>query len=151
MPIQCEIATQDKLLYQGQADIVVVPGTEGEMGILPHHAPLLTTLGFGLLRVRHAGGEEIFAIAGGFMEVQPDSVIVLADVGENVAEIDLARAEAARVRAEELLKAGPPPDTDEYLALEASLRRSKLRLEAVRRYRGAGGRPGPKSGLGEED
>lgn len=151
MPIQCEIATQDKLLYQGEADIVVVPGTEGEMGILPHHAPLLTTLGFGLLRVRHAGGEEIFAIAGGFMEVQPDSVIVLADVGENVAEIDTARAEAARARAEELLKAGPPPDTDEYLALETALRRSKLRLEAARRYRGAGGRAGPKANIGEED
>lgn len=151
MPIQCEIATQDRLLYQGQADIVVAPGSEGEMGILPHHAPLLTTLGFGLLRVRHAGGEEVFAIAGGFMEVQPDSVIVLADVGENVAEIDMARAEAARARAEELLKAGPPPDTDEYLALEAALRRSKLRLEAARRYRGAGSRPGPRSGMGEED
>jgi len=150
MPIQCEVATQDKLLYRGEADIVVAPGSEGEMGILPHHAPLLTTLGFGLLRVRHAGGEEIFAIAGGFMEVQPDSVIVLADVGENVAEIDMARAETARARAEELLKAGPPPDTDAYLALEAALRRSKLRLEAVRRYRGAGGRPGPKSNIGEE-
>ncbi len=149
MPLQCEIATQDKLLFRGLADIVVAPGTEGEMGILPHHAPLLTTLGYGLLRVRHPEGEDVFAIAGGFMEVQPDSVIVLADVGENVAEIDTARAEAARARAEELLKAGPPPDTGEYLVLEAALRRSKLRLEAARRFRGAG-RPGPKSGLSEE-
>jgi len=65
----------------------------------------------------------------------------LADVGENVQEIDLARAEAAKTRAEELLSQGPPPDTDEYLALEAALRRSNLRLEAARRYRRGARRP----------
>ncbi len=150
MPIRCEIATQDKLLYQGPADIVVVPGSEGEMGILPNHAPLLTTLGYGVLRLRHEGREEAFTIAGGVMEVQPDVVTVLADVGENVVEIDLARAEAARVRAEAMLKAGPPPDTNEYLALEAALQRSNLRLEAVRRYRHAV-RPEPKAGVAEEE
>jgi F-type H+-transporting ATPase subunit epsilon len=75
------------------------------------------------------------------MEVRPEIVTVLADVGENVAEIDGARAEAARARAETILKQGPPPDTDEYLAIEAALRRSNLRLEAVRRYRRPGRRP----------
>jgi F-type H+-transporting ATPase subunit epsilon len=142
MPIRCEIVSQDRTLFQGDVDMVVAPGTEGEMGILPHHAPLLTTLDFGILRVRTGGREEAFAISGGFMEVRPEVVTVLADVGENVAEIDVARAEAARRRAEELLAKGPPPDTDEYLALEAALRRSTLRLEAVRRYRrGAARRP----------
>ncbi|OGT28410.1 MAG: ATP synthase F1 subunit epsilon [Gammaproteobacteria bacterium RBG_16_66_13] len=142
MPIRCEIVSQDRTLFQGEADMVIAPGSEGEMGILPHHAPLLTTLDFGLLRVRTGGREEVFAISGGFMEVRPDVVTVLADVGENVAEIDEARAEAARRRAVELLQQGPPPDTEEYLALEAALRRSTLRLEAVRRYRrGAARRP----------
>ena len=83
------------------------------------------------------------------MEVRPEVVTVLADVGENVAEIDEARAEAARRRAAELLAKGPPPETDEYLALEAALRRSTLRLEAVRRYRrGAGRTPRPEGSEG---
>jgi F-type H+-transporting ATPase subunit epsilon len=142
MPIRCEIVSQDRTLYQGEVDMVIAPGSEGEMGILPHHAPLLTTLAFGILKVRAAGREEVFAISGGFMEVRPEVVTILADVGENVAEIDEARAEAARRKAAELLAKGPPPDTDEYLALEAALRRSTLRLEAVRRYRrGAARRP----------
>jgi F-type H+-transporting ATPase subunit epsilon len=113
------------------------------MGILPNHTPLLTSLGYGFLRVRYGGKEEVFAIAGGVMEVRPTFVTVLADVGENVAEIDAGRAEAARARAEDLLLKGAPPDTDEYLAIEAALRRSNLRLEAVRRYRHAMPRRGP--------
>jgi F-type H+-transporting ATPase subunit epsilon len=90
MPIHCQIVTQDKLLFEGPADIIVAPGAEGEMGILPNHAPLLTTLDFGVLRVRYEGEEQIFTIAGGFLEVRPDVVTVLADVGERVDEIDEA-------------------------------------------------------------
>lgn len=134
MPIRCEIVTQDRSLYEGPADIVVVPGSEGEMGILPHHTPLLTTLDFGFVRVRHQGDEHVFTIAGGVMEVRPEVVTILADIGEQVEEIDVARAQAARERAERLLAEGPPPDTEEYLAIEAALRRSNLRLEAARRY-----------------
>jgi F-type H+-transporting ATPase subunit epsilon len=134
MPIHCQIVTQDKLLFEGPADIIVAPGAEGEMGILPNHAPLLTTLDFGVLRVRYEGVEQVFTIAGGFLEVRPDVVTVLADVGERVDEIDEARAQEARDRAVELLEKGPPPDADSYLAIEAALRRSRLRLDAVRRY-----------------
>jgi len=137
MPIRCEIVSQDRLVYEGEADIVVVPGVSGEMGILPNHAPLLSTLKYGILTVRHQGEEEVFTIAGGVVEVQPDIITVLADAAENVQEIDIARAETARKRAEEYLAKGPPPDTDEYLAMEAALRRSNLRLEAARRYRRA--------------
>ena len=150
MPIRCEIATQDKLLYEGPADVVVVPGIEGEMGILPNHGPLLTVLDFGVLRVRHKGEEHAFTIAGGVMEVMPDLVTVLADVGELVDEIDEQRAEAARQRAEEILEKGPPPDTEEYLAIEAALRRSKLRLDAVKHYRRRRARPGPGPSEREE-
>lgn len=135
MPIRCEIVSQDRLVYEGDADIVVVPGVAGEMGILPNHAPLLTTLKFGILKVRYREREEVFTVAGGVVEVQPDIITVLADAAENVEEIDLARAEAARKRAEKYIEQGPPPDADEYLAMEAALRRSNLRLEAARRYR----------------
>ena len=131
--MRCEIVSQDRLVYQGEVDMVILPGIEGEMGILPNHAPVLSILGIGILKVRHAGEEEVFTVTGGVVEVQPDIITILADAAENVAEIDIARAEAARRRAEELLKAGPPPDTDEYLALEAAIRRSNLRLSAVKK------------------
>lgn len=135
MPIRCEIVTQDRTLFEGPVDIVIAPGSEGELGILPNHAPLLTTLGLGVLRVRTRGDEQAFTIAGGILEVRPDLVTVLADVGESIDEIDIDRAEAAKTRAEEYLRKGPPPDTDEYLRIQAALRRSQLRLDAVRRYR----------------
>jgi F-type H+-transporting ATPase subunit epsilon len=141
MPLHCAVVTQDRLLFDGNVDMVAAPGSEGEMGILPNHAPLLAQLAYGILRLRQGGEEQAFAIAGGVLEVRPDGVTVLADVGENVQEIDLARAEAAKTRAEELLSQGPPPDTDAYLALEAALRRSNLRLEAARRYRRGTRRP----------
>ena len=135
MPIRCDIVTQDRSLFSGEADMVVAPGSEGVLGILPHHTPLLTTLSYGILVVKHAGTESAFAIAGGIMEVLPDAVTVLADVGERVDEIDVARAEAAKARAEELLKKAPGEATEAYLKAMASLRRSQLRLEAARKFR----------------
>lgn len=142
MPIRCEIVSQDRMVFEGDADIVVLPGIEGEMGILPNHAPLLTTLNFGILKVRYKGEEQFFTIAGGVAEVQPDIITVLANAAENVNEIDLARAEESRRRAEETLAKGLPPDTDTFLAMEAALRRSNLRLEAAHRYRRTHPRPG---------
>lgn len=100
MPIRCEIVSQDRLVYEGDAEIVVLPGMDGEMGVLPHHAPLLTTLKFGLIKVRAKGEEQVFTVAGGVAEIQPEIVTVLADAAENVQEIDTARAEAARKRAD---------------------------------------------------
>ncbi len=152
MPIRCEIVSQDRMVWEGDVDIVVLPGEDGQMGILPHHSPLLSTLRYGILTVRYQGKEENFTIAGGVVEVQPDIVTVLADAAENVQEIDEARAEAARHRAEEYLKQGPPPDTDAYLKMEAALRRSKLRLEAIRRFhQGPPAHHGTGSGQGEHE
>ena len=141
MPIRCEIVSQDRMVFEDDVDIVVLPGSAGEMGILPHHAPLLTTLKYGVIKVRTKNKEEIFTVAGGVAEIQPEIVTVLADAAENVREIDLERAEAARKRAEEILEKGVPEDTDKYLAIEAALRRSNLRLDAVRRYRKVSTRP----------
>ncbi|GAB4543269.1 MAG: F0F1 ATP synthase subunit epsilon [Anaerolineales bacterium] len=135
MTIRCEIVSQDRTVFTGDVDIVVLPGVDGEMGILPHHAPVLTALKYGFIKVRKGGKEEVFTVAGGVAEVQPDIVTVLADAAENVQEIDVNRAEAARKRAEEALAKGVPADTDSYLAMEAALRKSNLRLDAVRRYR----------------
>jgi F-type H+-transporting ATPase subunit epsilon len=141
MPIRCEIVSQDRMVFEGDADIIVLPGSDGEMGILPHHSPLLTTLKFGVIKVRSKEREEIFTIAGGVAEVQPDIVTILADAAENVEDIDVSRAEAARKRAEEYLAQGTPEDTDSYLKLEAALRRSNLRLDAVKRFRRSGKQP----------
>jgi F-type H+-transporting ATPase subunit epsilon len=136
MTIRCEIVSQDHLVFEGDADIVVLPGAAGEMGILPNHAPLLSTLKMGVVKVRRDNREEIFTVTGGVVEVQPDIVTILADAAENIEEIDVARAEAAKQRAEELLAEGPyEEDMDEYLALEAALRRSDLRLNSVKRFR----------------
>ncbi len=137
MTIRCEIVSQDRLVFEGDVDFVVLPGASGEMGILPNHAPLLSTLMMGVIKVRLGDQEEIFTTTGGAVEVQPDIVTILADASENVEEIDIARAEAAKKRAEALLEDGPSDDDiDSCLALEAAIRRSNLRLEAVKRFRG---------------
>lgn len=135
MPIRCEIVSQDRIVYQGDADIVVLPGASGEMGILPHHSPVLSVLQFGVIRVRTKGEEYFFSVAGGVVEVQPDQVTVLADAAENVEEINVQRAEDARRRAEQALKEETNTDADTYMEIQAALKRSNLRLDAARRYR----------------
>jgi len=136
MPIHCEIVSQDKPnLFDDDVDIVILPGKEGMMGILPNHTPLLTVLQYGVITVRKGGVEHYFTVAGGVAEVQRDQVTILADAAENVAEIDLERAEKARARAEEMLKKGVTPNTDAYLKIQSSLRKSTLRIDAVRRFR----------------
>jgi F-type H+-transporting ATPase subunit epsilon len=129
--LHLEIVTQERRLYSGDVDMVVAPGSEGEMGILPHHVSLLTTLKEGVLRVKHDGVEELFSIGGGFLEVQPDHVIVLADAAERADEIDIARAEQARERAEKLLKDRPAgANIEEALA---ALRRAQIRVTVAQR------------------
>ena len=135
MTIRCEIVSQDRTVFQGDVDIVILPGVAGEMGILPHHAPVLAILKYGVIKVRRDGKEELFTVAGGMAEVQPSIVTILADAAENVEEIDITRAQAAKKRAEDALAKISPDDHDAYLRMEAALRRSNLRLDVVRRYR----------------
>ncbi len=149
MPIRCEIVSQDRMVWSGEADMVVVPGAGGEMGILPNHAPLLSTLRPGIIKVVHQGEEEYFTVTGGVVEVRPEKVTVLADASEHVSEIDVQRAEAARQRAEELLKQAPPT-TAEHLAAQAALQRARIRLEAARRFRPKRG-PQIQSGPADEE
>lgn len=135
MPIQCEIISQDRIVYQGEADIVVVPGMEGVMGILPNHSPLLSTLQFGVITIRKHGEEEYFTVAGGLVEVAQNRVTILANAAENVDEINIQRAEAARVRAEGMLKAAEAGKAEDQAVLQQALKRSNLRIAAVQRFR----------------
>jgi F-type H+-transporting ATPase subunit epsilon len=133
MTINLDIVTAEQLVYSDDVDIVVAPGIDGELAVLPHHAPLMTMLQPGELRVRK-GGEEIFmAITGGFLEVRPDRVTILADAAERAEDIDAARAEEAKRRAEERLS-GKIAESDMARA-EAALRRSLLRLRVAEKRR----------------
>ncbi len=132
-----EIVTAEQVIYSDEVDIVIAPGVEGELGILPHHTPLMTMLQPGELRFRKEGEEFSLAISGGFLEVRPDKVVILADAAERVEEIDIARAEEAKRRAEERLRLHPP-EMDMAL-IEAALLRSLIRLkvaEKIRRKKG---------------
>jgi F-type H+-transporting ATPase subunit epsilon len=131
MTTRLDIVTAERVVFSEDVDVVIAPGVEGQLGVLPHHAPLMTTLMPGELVVRKGGEEFFLAISGGFIEVRPDRIIVLADAAERVEEIDVARAEEAKRRAEERLKE-KGPDVD-LVRAEAALRRSLIRLEVVAR------------------
>jgi len=137
MTIQCDIVTQERTVFSQPVASVSLPGVEGRMGILPNHSALLTTLAFGDVWVRHTDGEEEhFAIGGGYAEVQPDKVVILADSAEHAEEIDVERAERARERAEQAMKEGVPDDPDRYAQIQASLMRAQIRLDVGRRHAG---------------
>ncbi len=127
--LKLDIVTAERVVYSDEADVVVAPGIDGQLGILPHHAPLMTTLQPGELRVRKGGEEFSLAISGGFLEVRPDRVIILADAAERAEEIDVSRAEEAKRRAEERLRQ-PTPEVDVAQA-DAAMRRALARLQVV--------------------
>lgn len=131
--IKLDVITAERVVYSGEVDIVVAPGIEGQLGILPHHTNLMTMLTAGELRLRRPGEEVSMAISGGFLEVRPDRVIVLAEAAERADEIDLARAEDARRRARERLR-HPGPGIDVARA-EAALQRSLVRLRVAEKRR----------------
>ena len=135
MPIQLEIVTPERLAYSDEVDSVVLPGSEGEMGVLPHHAPLVSTLGIGELRIRKGGAEESFAIVGGFVQVLPDQVVVMAETADMASEIDLEKAQEARREAERALESGYHEAAD-LSAARAALQQALLRIRvAERRHR----------------
>lgn len=128
-----EIVTAERMVYSDDVAALVAWGVEGQLGILPHHAPLMTMLQPGDLMIRKDKEEEFLAISGGFLEVRPDKVIILADACERADEIDIARAEEAKRRAQETMKAAPL--SVEAAAAEAALRRSLARLKAAEKRR----------------
>lgn len=128
-----EVVTAERLVFSDDVNVVVAWGTEGQLGILPHHAPLMTMLLPGDLLIRKDNEEQYLAISGGFLEVRPDKVVVLADACERAEEIDVTRAEAAKRRAEEMLETRAP-EVDVAVA-EAALRRSLARLKVAEKRR----------------
>jgi F-type H+-transporting ATPase subunit epsilon len=135
MPILLEIVTPERLAYSDEVDAVVLPGSDGEMGVLPHHAPLVSTLGVGELRIRKGGTEESFAIVGGFVQVRPDRVVVMAETADMASEIDLEKAQEARREAERALESGYHEAAD-LSAARAALQQALLRIRvAERRHR----------------
>ena len=135
--IRLDVVTAEQMVYSEEVDMVIVPGVEGHVGILRQHTPLMTTLQAGELRIKKGGEEVSLAISGGFLEVRPDRVVILADAAERAEEIDVARAEAAKRRAQERLVERHPPGLD-GARVEAALHRSLARLkvaETVRRRR----------------
>ncbi len=128
-----EVVTPEKSIYAGEVVTVLAWGVEDQLAILPHHAPLMTILQPGDLVIRKGQEEESLTISGGFLEVRPDKVIVLADACERAEEIDEARAEDAKRRAQESLKEAKT--TADAAAAEAALRRSLARLKAVEKRR----------------
>ena len=127
------IVTGDRTAYDGQAEAVVAPATNGQIGIRPLHAPLLAGLEPGELLVRANGEEQVFAVSGGFIEVRDNQVIILADTVERAEEIDVARAEAARRRARMLVERYR--DRPEAIAARQALDRSRARLRVAQRAR----------------
>ncbi len=135
MPIQLEIVTPERLAYRDTVDSVQAPGVEGELGILPHHAPLITMLGVGELLIRKGGTEESFAIVGGFLQVRPDKVVVMAETADLASEIDVERAQRARQEAQRTIETGYHEAAD-LVAARAALQRALLRIRvAERRHR----------------
>ena len=136
MPLLLEIVTPERLAYSDTVDSVQLPGIEGELGVLPHHAPLVSMLGVGELRIRKGGSEESFAIVGGFLQVRPDKVVVMAETADMASEIDLEKAQQARREAEQALEGAARADAVDLSAARAALQQALLRIRvAERRHR----------------
>ena len=131
--LNLEIVTAERLVYSADVDVVVAPGIEGQLGILPQHAPLMTMLQPGELMVRQDGEEHSIFVSGGFLEVLSDKVTVLADTAERAEEIDVARAEEAKLRAEQRI-ALPSTEAD-HARVQAAMLRSLMRLNVAAKSR----------------
>jgi len=148
MPVQCDIVTQERSVFSGEVDYVSLPGTEGRMGVLPNHSPLLTTLSYGEVMVKQNGKQTFYAVGGGFVEIQPDKITVLADSAEASDEINIERAHEARERAEKMMDEGVPESHEHYAQIRASLMRAQIRINVAHRHRHHSTLPTGK-GMGE--
>lgn len=129
--VLCEVVTPERMVYAGEVDMVIAPGADGELGILPFHAPLITLLNVGELRVKIDNQQEYIAIHGGYLEVSEDRVTVLAQAAELASQIDVERAREAQQKSEKELAeamAGDVPEED-IARLQQALSSAALRLK----------------------
>jgi F-type H+-transporting ATPase subunit epsilon len=136
MPLQLEVVSPERRVFTDEVDMVVVPGRNGQLGILPHHTPLISSLGVGELRIKKGGTEQSLLISGGFVEVRPDKVIVMADLAEHSDEIDEAKAAAARKQAQAELEAARDPV--DIARVRAALQTALMRERIATRRRSRG-------------
>ncbi|MFN8442109.1 MAG: F0F1 ATP synthase subunit epsilon [Caldilineaceae bacterium] len=136
MPILVDIVTPERRLLSQEVDMVTLPGIAGQMGILRGHAPLLTTLDIGEIVLHNKSGQQYIAVHGGVVEVRPNKVTILADIAESAEDIDEARAQDARDRAQKSLAENPP--VQQRPQLEQAIKRSNLRLRVAQRKRRGG-------------
>jgi F-type H+-transporting ATPase subunit epsilon len=147
--IRLDFVSQDHPVFSGDVAEVIAPGAEGQLAVLPKHAPLITVLSPGEVVVKREGAEDLyFAVSGGWMEVQPGTITILARTAERSDEIDLQRAEAARESAALLL--AEEARGEERPRLESALKRSQIRLKVARRRGRRPGGPGPTEDFGEQ-
>ena len=137
--LQVVVVTAEREVFSGEADVVILPGAEGELAILPSHTPLVTAMDPGELWIQDGDKEDALALSGGFMEVRNNRISILADTAERADEIDAARAEAARERAQLALRERPPDIDPSTFA--AALRQSQVRLKVARRRSRRGRQP----------
>ncbi|HEB12320.1 MAG TPA: F0F1 ATP synthase subunit epsilon [Actinobacteria bacterium] len=131
--LQCEVITPEKIIYEGKVDMVVAPGAAGELGILPLHMPIVTTLRVGELRLKHGEDQQDYiAIDGGYMEVSEDKVTILADAAEYASKMDIAEVNKVKEEIEARL-ASIPKDSDEFFTATAELERAVNRLSIAQR------------------
>ncbi len=130
-----DIVTPERLAFSEEVEEVVVPGTLGELGILPGHVPFLSTLQPGVMMLRQDGREIYYAVSGGFIEVHEDHVILLAETAERADEIDVDRALASRAKAEEILKDVQDANELKFKRADLRLKRALTREEVARRFR----------------
>jgi len=134
--IKFQIITPERVVFSEDVDQVSVMTAMGEITVLPHHLPLITVLKPGELRYKQNGEEKVIAVSGGFAEVKSDnSLVILADTAEHAEEIDIARAEAARTRAEKLMQEVRTKEDVDYVSLQASLEKALNRLKIGSKYR----------------
>ena len=139
MPMHVELVTQERKVFEEkEADMIIIPGIEGEMGVLSNHAPVLTTLNFGELVIRKGNAEERFAVYGGVVDIRPNKVVVLADLADSSFVIDEEKARAARERAQQLMRDGVPDEDNREAALQLRRAELQLKVSGKMRNRGAG-------------
>ncbi|MPZ15047.1 MAG: F0F1 ATP synthase subunit epsilon [Chloroflexi bacterium] len=132
--LSVEIVTAERRVLSDEVDMVIAPAVEGTVGILPRHAPLLTSLRPGVMVLKRAGEEEVLAVSGGFLQVSNNRVLILADTAERAEEVDEARAEQARAEAEVALReASSQAGGVQTEAARTALRRSLARLQVTQR------------------
>jgi len=136
MPLKLEIVSPERRVYDDEVDMVVVPGLNGQLGILPHHTRLISSLGVGELRIKKGGSEVSMLISGGFVEVRPDKVVVMADLAEHSDEIDEARAVEARKQAQQQLEQAT--DSVDIARVRAALQTALMRERIAVRRRSRG-------------